>query len=85
MVPPIDEDRSVADGSAAPRARKVRCRRNLGHTRTCPVIVSLGAVGTKARVVRADAIAITILALAELDVIDPDAPDEVEFVTRTEI
>jgi hypothetical protein len=46
------------------------------------MIVTLGAVGTKARAVRADAIAVAILALAELDVINPNASDEVEFVTR---
>ncbi len=46
------------------------------------MIVTLRSIRTEARAVRADAIAVAILALAELDVINPNASDEVEFVTR---
>lgn len=82
MIAPIDEDRAIADLSATAWAGKVRCCRHGGYARTSPVVITLRAVGTKTCAVGSDAIAISILALAELDVKDTDAADEVEGVAR---
>lgn len=82
MIPPIDEDRAVVYLSAAAWAGKVRCCWHGGYARTSPVVVTLRAVGAETCAVRSDAIAITILALAELDVKDADAANEVEGITR---
>jgi hypothetical protein len=46
------------------------------------VVITLCAVGTKTCAVGSDAIAISILALAELDVKHADAPNEVESIAR---
>ena len=82
MIPPIDEDRAVADLSATAWAGKVRCCRHGGYARTSPVVITLCAVGTKSCAVGSDAIAISILALAELDVKHANAPNEVESIAR---
>jgi len=82
MIAPVEEDRAVVDLSAAAWARKVRCCRHGGYARTSPVVITLRAVGTKTCAVGSYAIAISILALAELDVKDPDAANEVEGITR---
>ena len=82
MIPPIDEDRAVVDLSASAWAGKVRCCRHGGYARTSPVVITLCAVGTKTCAVGSDAIAISILALAELDVKHADAADEIEGITR---
>ena len=78
MVAPIDEDRTVTDPVAMRGPGQERGRRNGRGTRALPVVITLHTVGAKARGIGNDALPVTVLALAELDVVNTDAPNEVE-------
>ena len=68
MIAPVDEDRAVTHPVAVSGIGQIGGGRHLGDAGPGPVIVALDPVGAEARGVRCDAVAVSVLALAELDV-----------------
>ncbi len=82
MIAPVDEDRAVTHPVAVSCVGQIGGGRHLGDAGPGPVIVALDPVGAEARRVRGDAVAVSVPALAELDVKHADAADEIEGITR---
>ncbi|SDJ60865.1 hypothetical protein SAMN04487993_10671, partial [Salipiger marinus] len=82
MVAPIDEDRAITHPTTVLGTGQKRGRWNSSHARSLPAIIALHTVGAEPSRVVADAITVTILMLAELDMVDADAPNEVEGAAR---
>ena len=82
MIAPVDEDRAITHPVAVSGVGQIGSGRHLGDAGAGPVIVALDPVGAEARGVRCDAVAVSVLALAELDVKHADAADEIEGITR---
>lgn len=82
VITPVDEDRPEDVAFASVRNGQLRRGRHLGHVGPCPVIVTLETVGSQTRRVASIAVPVRDLTLAELDMIDADAPHKTEGVTR---
>ena len=82
VIPPVDEDGAVEVAAASIRDAQSGCGRHLAYVGSCPSIIALRPVGPQSRVVAAIAVAISVFVLAVLDVIDANAPNEIEGAAR---
>ena len=80
MVTPVHKDRAPGIAAAMLRHREIRCLRDSSHRGSGPAIVALRAIGAETGGIAANAVAIAVLMLAELDVVDPNAAHEVENI-----
>ena len=81
MVAPVHEDRAPGIAAAIFGHREVGGFRDSGNRGSGPAIVSLRAIGSETGGIAADTVSISVLMLAELDVVDSDAAHEVESIT----
>lgn len=80
MIAPVHEDRAPGIAAAMLRDREARCFRDSCNRGSGPAIVSLRAIGSETGGIAANAVAIAVLMLAELDVVDPDAAHEIKSI-----